>query len=195
MTNRLLRNVSIPTMALLHLYISGSLYLIGYWSTFGLDVSNAVDFLEIPKSFIYPFIVSLGLFFFIVLINFISYSIFPKPKKPIKNNNEDVNTNHKKGSKIDYFIFFTPPVLIIAFFIFGETELFWILSGGYISFLLFIKVIFSKEVHNAVPNFTYFIPVIFLLIFTPIMSFSLGKANGLGVFQNRDIKYISWIIR
>src|SRR5690348_1982129 len=56
-----LSKISITTFAIIYLFFCGGLYLIAYWTTFGFDITNYISLTDVPKSFILPVSIGLGL--------------------------------------------------------------------------------------------------------------------------------------
>lgn len=62
MDNDFLKNIPVTTILLTYLFICGILYLIGFWSTFNIDVFSLISIYDIPKNFAFPLLVSQGFF-------------------------------------------------------------------------------------------------------------------------------------
>ncbi|MFC6877682.1 hypothetical protein ACFQFB_11205 [Flavobacterium myungsuense] len=45
-----------------YLFVCGSLYLIGFWSTFDINVFSLISIYDIPKNFVYPLMISQAYF-------------------------------------------------------------------------------------------------------------------------------------
>lgn len=81
----ILKKIPTTTILLTYLFICGVLYIIGFWSLFNIDISNLVTITDIPKSFVFPFVISQGLFLFNMLTQFITASTDKDPE----NSNQD----------------------------------------------------------------------------------------------------------
>ena len=56
----IISKITFTTFILGYLFFCGSVYLISFWSTFEFDITNYIDLLDIPKSFIYPLATGIG---------------------------------------------------------------------------------------------------------------------------------------
>lgn len=193
---KVLKYIPFTTCVLLFLFICGGLYLIGYWSTFNVDITNTVDLMEVPKSFIFPFVVTFGIGFFFMVINFIAIDIFPKPKSRVLNMPAK-DIGKKKliipVNKISFWILLSPLILLGIRSLIGNTQTFWYFSGFFLSMLLWVKGVLTEKIYFMFTNKNLAMPVIFLFVCTPVMSFCLGKGNGVKIYDNMEIKYINII--
>lgn len=88
----------LTTMFIIFLYCCGSLYLVAYWGTFEIDISNLVSLTEIPKSFIMPFFISNSLFVFYFTFNLLTY-----PSDLIRQEKHVLVTKHTPPSWKKFF--------------------------------------------------------------------------------------------
>lgn len=65
------QKLPLATITIAILFMCGGLYLVGFWSTFNLNVASFISFTDIPKSFILPLISTFGFFFIYTLSNLI----------------------------------------------------------------------------------------------------------------------------
>ena len=94
MLQRFLRAIPVATLFIFFLFICGSLYLTGFWQTFNFDISDFVPITDIPKSFVFPFLVSSGSYFIFAIIQAVSLDVFQKDRPLPKVTEKD---NEKKA--------------------------------------------------------------------------------------------------
>ncbi|MEO9021057.1 MAG: hypothetical protein ABI237_07595 [Ginsengibacter sp.] len=196
MLEKIIKYIPITTAIILYLFLCGGLYLIGYWTTFDVDILGLVSISEIPKSFILPFAISVGLALFIMFVFFlflynkdldslILFKIFDK-----------IPVRAKKIFiyKIDFWLITFPILIYVLLSSIRNSEIFWIVSGFIMLLIITLKTIsLLYSVHNY--SFNIITAFIFISItFTPVTSLILGKASSLVVYNNKKVTYIKNII-
>ncbi|MEP6844590.1 MAG: hypothetical protein ABI861_01240 [Panacibacter sp.] len=83
----IITKISATTIILIYLFSCGTIYLVAYWSTFSFDITNYIDLLDIPKSFVFPLATGIGISFISLLIQGVAHS-FDKIEKDEKINAE-----------------------------------------------------------------------------------------------------------
>ncbi len=73
------------------------------------------------------------------------------------------------------------------------TASFWLLSSVVLSILLSIKFDNNPTIKTLVPYYTLRTYIVNTLISIPFLSFALGKANSLNIYNNKSIRYINII--
>lgn len=177
-----LNKLPVATLIIIFLYVCGSLYLIGYWSTFGIYVFTLVDLIEIPKNFIFPFILSSGYYFVLLFFSKIYTPNFYK---------EPINSN--SNSLVDNIIIVITTVAAIILYIFVDNYLFWGISTVLLSTAIVNKAVKSELIKEVLPNFGIRKFILSVVIFTPIAALVGGKVSGLTIYKNHLTRQISVI--
>lgn len=191
---KITKHLPLTTIFIAYLFVCGSLYIIGFWTTFDIEITNFLSISEIPKSFILPFVLSNGLTFFQMIINFIASPIFTE---------EDEIEKKKEKSKIirilnifihldmifSYFM-----IAIIYFYYSHKTEvLFWSISTIVFGILMAMKIVRNDKIKELIPSKNIRLYTVQILVFIPIVSFSTGKINSLNIYNNDKITLIEII--
>lgn len=175
----------ITTISLIYMYLCGSLYLIGFWSTFDIDISNFVSISEIPKSFIYPFVVTQAIF----LVYNLSDVLVPFSNKE----GVDIEFKHKwleYALLNDVHLIIASTLCIVLFPIFGSSIYYWWLLPNYMGLTVVVKALRQPYLKELIPSLAIRRYVTLLVIYTPFACVQLGKIKSLGIYKNNDIKYI-----
>ena len=184
------------TAILLYMFGCGSLYIIGFWSNFQIDITQFINIWDIPKSFVFPFLISAGLG---IIITYIIYAVNSLYKIEIKAE-ASMGRNNKKYITIDDILhFFQTTVLVflvitIILFYFLKNEYFY---WQYAPIIFFLSLIFQlnkiEEIKQWNKKRAVNRTIFFLLVLTPPISFSYGKIGGMRIYNNKDIMYITAI--
>lgn len=184
MLKEITKYISFTTLLLVYLYTCGALYLIAFWSTFNIDISNLVSLVEIPKSFFYPFLITQGF----TLLHFLISSQNPIEKGPWLNPTSD---------KFLVRIFSRPNIYLLISYLFAafllsfpKSIILWALSGFFLAFGLAFKIYNIGAIRNIIPNNVLRFYLAQALIITPITSGILGKFNSLSIEKNKNISVI-----
>jgi cell division protein FtsL len=148
----LLNKVSYTTIIVVHLFICGTLYIIGYWSTFDFDITNYIEIFDIPKSFVFPLAISIGTSVLSIMIQAIAFTINKKgnenvAKKPSKFKKTllyDLLSNAGLMAMISLFVC----ILIYK----PQREIFYALTGCTFIFYLVSTVPKSNLFFNIAPS-------------------------------------------
>ena len=183
MVDKVVKYIPITTIIIIYLFLCGGLHLVAFWSTFGIDISNIVSIWEIPKSFIYPFLISQSFGLFLLLNNVMA---------PIENNRKLEIPNTLFWSLVlqanTYIILSS---LLVPFLIlFNKSIILWGITGLFVGLSISFKVFSLQTVKNLIPNFHWRLFICQMIIMTPATCITLGKVNSLSIYKNRDIKYI-----
>lgn len=187
------KEASLLTLITLYLFVCGSLYLLGFWSTFNIDISDIVDIAQIPKSFIMPFIISNGVFIiFFIMVILSSHS----KKDEIIGLAGGVPLFSTKA--IIIFDIILNAAIALAFTIviwtyigYKLSSTYWTASGSILSLLISIKLCGFSEIKKIFPNSLIRMYVMTTGITCIIMSLCLGKAESVKIYTNKSIKYIN----
>ncbi len=197
---KITKHLPITTLFLTYLFVCGSLYIAGFWTTFDIEITNFLSISEIPKSFILPFILSNGLTFFQMLINFIASPIFPDENE--ESNKTEIEKSTLKTKILNILNIFIHLDMIFSYFMIGiiilyynhKTEvLFWSLSTIIFGILIAMKIGRYDKIKELIPKRNIRIYTIQILVFIPIVSFSTGKINSLNIYNNDKITFIEII--
>jgi NADH:ubiquinone oxidoreductase subunit 5 (subunit L)/multisubunit Na+/H+ antiporter MnhA subunit len=187
-----IKNLPITTFILVYLFFCGSLYLVGFWTTFEIDVTNFITITEIPKSFVIPFLLANGIVFFQIVLNLIS--------SPSSNEESQKKDGHKKRPFIFEVLSNVNVLLsiltlaIIGFYNFYKTEiLFWTLSSILFAILISIRVYKIEKFKQLVPTSNFRKCLINIFVVVPVISFSTGKINSLNIYHNKKINLVEFI--
>ena len=60
----IIKGVPVATIILIYLFVCGVFYLVGFWGIFKIDVFNLIAVTDIPKSFVYPLLITQVVFIF-----------------------------------------------------------------------------------------------------------------------------------
>lgn len=179
-----IKTIPLTTIILLYLFFCGGLYLIGYWETFDLKMQEWVSIWEIPKSSIYPLAISIAVFLSVKLT---FYTI----KKAYKITVETNRTKRKSGflTILHAFSF----ILIIALYnSFKYSFIYWIISIFWMFLPLSVIIIDYLTRYEIVQqNREFFKATFSLIMITPFITFLLGKANGIEVYNNSKINIVN----
>lgn len=191
-----IKQIPATTIIIMFLFICGGLYLIGYWSTFDIDISNIVSLADIPKSFIMPFVFSAGLFVVNTFLNFLTYN----PSIDLQPENKPKSIVYKKSwwrkllrilFSLDSAIYVCLIIISYYYYDYKKTASFWMLCASSISILIVTKVERMEIIKKMIPSFYLRNYTISFLIFTPILSYGIGKSKSVNVYNNTDVRYIN----
>ena len=192
MLDKIIKYIPITTGLIIFLFICGGVYLAGFWTTFGIDVLGLVSLTEIPKSFLLPFSLAIGVAF---IENFIMALILHDKNlntARFRRAYKFVNITAKKYLifNLDFWIIAISISTLILYPFLSKFGWFWTVSCGALIITIFNKVVISSFAIRYVMAYKSLISIILLLISTPFFSFMLGKTSSLNIYNNKDIKYI-----
>ena len=196
MIKKILDKLPLTTILVSYFFICGSLYLIGFWTTFKIDITNFVSITDIPKNFILPFVLSQGLFLFQLLMNFLSIPIL----KDELINNTGENALKPRWKDILYKLINLDTLFIIAVFVIisyahekSMSSVYWTLSSLTIGFYLIYRYTTSTFVRGIIKYEVLRLYSAYVICFLPIFCFSTGKVLSLNIYNNKEIMYINKI--
>lgn len=194
MEGRLFKYVPLTTLFVVYLYCCGSLYLIGYWGTFNINFTSFVSITEIPKYFVFPFVVSNVMFGIVLLLLFFLLRIEVIDNKL----HTQINPPNTKLGRFTEFIFSFDVLLIImlvvGYFIYERfklTKTYWLFIS--VETIICLSAILGKTdlliglSKKSLWRAAYFS----IIIGCPILSFSTGKIASIDVYQNKNIRYVN----
>lgn len=175
------------TVTIVYFFVSGGLYLIGYWSTFKFDITSFISLTDIPKSFILPFALTNGFVLLHLFLNFLTTRHYKdkldeENKEPIKKT---------KAQRIRALIFSLNTLImlsfIIAFSLLEKYQLnptYWSLTTMTIGYMIVYKLSENSHFKNYLPSYSLRTYVSTMLIILPLMCFVTGKYLSLKIFNN-----------
>ena len=191
----IIKSIPITTLLLTYLFMCGVLYLIGFWGTFNIDAFNLISVYDIPKSFVFPFIISQALFFANFMIGSItSFEDDRKERRFFVTINEDISLLKKL-----FIVMFTSIRLWVLYiftfsFIFisdpMHNTLYWVLVSMTTAYYLLHQFVNIQEYKDLIKLRTLRTYIAHILIFFPISCFSTGKISSLRIYNNKEIKRI-----
>jgi hypothetical protein len=180
------------TFVLLYLFFCGGLYLIAYWGTFDIDISNMVSIFEIPKSFVMPLAVSGGMALLHIVSLMDSYKSGIEVLKGRSIDGENVGRKARRLLLSEPMLFiYAMLIIIISYDPFKTSSAYWIMCGYAVSVGLTVNISKVEKVRELISNTFLRTVLIAFVIYTPIMSFCLGKGNAYQVLSNRKVKYVT----
>lgn len=196
MIKNIIDRLPLATILVSYFFVCGSLYLIGFWTTFKIDITNFVSITDIPKSFILPFVLSQGLFLFQLLTNLLSTPIHKdEPFRDIEKN--DIKPKWKR-ILVNFLNWDTLFIIAVAIIVANAhnhfmSATYWTLSSLTMGFYLVYKF---TSFHFVKQRIQY--PIIrlysaYIICFLPIFCFSTGKVLSLNIYNNKEIIYLNKI--
>jgi hypothetical protein len=197
MFKQILDKLPLATILLSYFFVCGGLYLIGFWTTFNIDITNFVSITDIPKSFVLPFVLSQGVFLLQSLSNLLSASLH-KDEEPTENTNPKKAKTKWHRILLVFFswdsLFSLAVLLIVSFsFKYKLNTLFWGASSLTIAFYLIYKFTSSKFVRTKIPYPVVRLYIAYIICLLPIFCFSTGKVLSVNIYNNKEIMYINAI--
>src|SRR5260221_6190169 len=189
MLDKIIKYLPITTCIILFLFLSGGLYLICFWTNFHVDISNLVGLMEIPKSFITPFTISIG---FGVLLSFTTGTTLTPFHERLKTYDR-TSTSKYLWLILDLAIIIYPIIFVYLYLLLKKYMIFWALGSMIFAMLIVVKIRSSNLVTTLFKNAPACPMGLFIIVLTPIMSFAMGKAVSIKIYYNKEIKYIKII--
>ena len=176
--------ISILTAAIGFLFLCGTLYIIGFWITFDFDITTYVDILDIPKSFVFPMAAAVGLSALSIAYQII-IRMYPANKK------QAPDTPHKPDrlflflSKIEIWVYALISLVGLSILFYFSKEAFYFLSTFLIGIFL-AKDVSRVLVASGLTNPYVLWATLLIICFLPTGSFTIGKLESLGIYNNED---------
>jgi len=179
----LLKLLPLTTILISFLFVTGGCYLLGYWGTFGIDAFSIIEIWDIPKNFITPFMYSGGVILIFLFIWSLYVNSFTKGNTALPFNFDFKDNKFKILIRIILF------VIIFFFAAFGVHKFrnnytFWSFTVLSLALLTIFELLRSEIIRSYIPRTSVRIFLVFTLIFTPSISFLLGKKKALIVYEN-----------
>lgn len=197
MLQNITRHIPLTTIIVSYFFICGGLYLIGFWTTFNVDIANLVSITDIPKSFIFPFVISQGFYGFNMLINIVTANSFRDANEELQPPNSRKKPFWKKALYIlislDFIILYSSLFIINYYFRYKLTPEYWLISSGVLIFLLSFKFDNFSSLKKLIPYYNLRMYIVNTAISVPLLSFAIGKSNSLKTYNNKEIRYVKII--
>ena len=185
----ILKKLPITTFILIFLYACGTLYLIAYWSIFGVDISNFVGITEIPKSFIFPFVIGTGVFVFLQTINLLTPN---KVKEKEKFTTDEIKGwLHRYKNSNDIHLILVSSIIVMFIGFLTQSICYWAITCVLLIWVLVRKVTLLSISKKIIPNYAIRSYVVIILVSTPIICVALGKVESLIIYKNIDVTYVN----
>jgi hypothetical protein len=197
MFKQIIEKLPFATILLSYFFVCGGLYLIGFWATFNIDITNFVSITDIPKSFVLPFVLTQGFFLLQAMINLIST---PHIKEDDEYEKEETVIKKTKLKELISIIFNVDLLISIAFITiisfyvkYQLNSFYWAISGAAIGMYLVYKFTSIKIVAEKIPYPMLRIYLAYVVCLLPIFCFVTGKVTSINIYNNKDIMYINQI--
>jgi hypothetical protein len=191
MIQNITKHIPLTTLIISYFFICGGLYLIGFWGTFDIDITNIISLSDIPKSFIVPFAFSQG---FALLNSAINVMIFTdtKDNKPTVKKWEPVFWKRllKMLISIDFIILMSFTIIFKLYSTYKLDPGFWFLSALILSYLISFKLISNNSLKLYIPFYTLRFYLITTIISIPLLSYAIGKSNSLTIYNNSKYRIV-----
>jgi hypothetical protein len=194
-----LKGVTLATGLLIYFYLCGAVYLIGFWSTFNVDVSSFVSISDIPKNFIYPFVFTNT----VVATYMIMQSIVIRyvAKNILKESPLEVKPEQPVDKDKWWSIFFNVDLYIAMYFVavfklytFCQyNPMFWAWLLILFTFFILVKISRFKDIQNVFIDYLKVSYFRFFLILFPVVCFGTGKIKSLDIYNNDEVRPIKAI--
>jgi|SRR6185437_12359724 len=195
----ILSKISIATLALTYLFFCGILYIMSFWFTFNFDITNYIDLLDIPKSFVYPLATGIGLSLILFILQAITYStrqiqteerineeLIPKIK--------ELPTKTLLGRILKSYHLWYIIVLLACVTFYNSKNLLVIAIICFSTIVYFISnVLTSKLTDKYIKNKSLKIIFAILIIFIPIFTFFTGKQKSISIYNNMEYYTVTGI--
>ncbi len=175
-----------------YFFVCGGLYLIGFWTTFEIDISSFITITDIPKSFIFPFVITQGFLLLYIMVNlFTSHDLLTE--RPFLDYETDKLWKRfiKFLVSFDFLFTISIPYIVTNFQDNKLNPIFWSLCCFWISFYLIRKVSRSPFLKTQIQEYNLRLYLSYFLCFVPIGCFSTGKVLSLVIFNNSKIQYVN----
>ncbi|MCS6973379.1 MAG: hypothetical protein N2044_06220 [Cyclobacteriaceae bacterium] len=182
----------ITTILIAYFFICGGLYLIGYWSTFKLDITSFISLTDIPKSFVLPFVLANGYYIINIILNFVTTRHYKD--KPEEQETETEKTPRPRWKRILSRVFSLDSLIMLTFLVgfilfdkYSLSPLYWVIFGFLLANLLMFKLTDFQPFKRLLPSSSLRLYISNMLIFLPVACFVIGKGLSLRVYSNDDI--------
>jgi len=196
MNRNIFRGVSITGLTIFYLYLCGGLYLGAYWMFLRVDPTPLISIVDIPKSFLKPFINSIGIVCGAVFIFFYTYKVFAYDSVLIKFSRWVVRNEFKIHRGVNMGVYFLVPILsALMFYFFPRNSFMVLVSGTALILLLSFRLFLSQKIKNFISENGINNVFFGIIVFTPIVSFITGLWESSRVHRNASITIVKSVIQ
>jgi len=182
---------------------TATLYLVAYWSTFGINVLQFVGLTDIVKLAIYPILVgSSGIFggYFvgtvlglmrqksaalIVPANHEANDIQPVKTEP-NTFSRWLDKNVTTGRFLAAFF-----VLVVGLFVYDRDPFWWVIIAAIVGFAAAMQIEEIQTIRNLIPNQNARNLFVFVPTIIVALAFGIAKQEALRILQGKDVRRIS----
>lgn len=192
MLQNITKHIPLTTLIISYFFICGGLYLIAFWGTFDIDITNLVSIADIPKSFIIPFVFSQGFTLLNSGVNLITMTDYLDTKPTIKNFESIWWKQILKWFVSLDFILLLGTILIFHFYSkYKLSPFFWVFSAVLLAYLLTFKLMRNNSLKAYIPFYNLRFYLVNTIISIPFLSFAIGKSNSLTIYNNSKLRIVS----
>lgn len=185
MIDHFFSKLPLTTLIILFLFCCGGLYLVGYWTTFDSELLALVEIMEIPKSFILPFAIGMG----VLMVEIVVLCFFWDTKT--RSNTVTNIITAASDSLLDILITASLALGFLLSYIFPKSILYWNVSIMIYCTLITFRLSRFPSIRNYIWNSRIYTAIFFFLLVLPAISFALGKTQALYIYNNKKIKRIN----
>lgn len=172
--------------------INAAIWHVGFWFPFRVDIFQIIDFTDIIKNFIFPFIIAVGLYLVITFFVF-ALSQFIGFFKIIWEDDDDTWDKFRDlfVQKTSYKIFVLVYVILFVTFLAIPVEGKWGLLSPICSLPIVIFALVSNILKNRFPRRRHRSMVLYFILTTPIITFSLSREASDKISLNEEFSFVS----
>ena len=180
----------VSSMSIVYFTACGSLWHIGYWSTFDINILQYISVSDIIKSFIFPFLSSaLIILFFYLLFNYVTIADnIGKPGKYFSGLGKETKVG--KYLYKNRIIFLTIYIIFISFLFLMGNNMKWVLLPFLISIPIGLYLSYQKFFIEVIPHPDLRNFIFIFLVLLPLLSFGLAKQKSLTIQNNIEYKIV-----
>ena len=156
-----------------------------------VDPTAIISIVDIPKSFLKPFINSIGIVCGAVFLFFYTYKVFINEIILIRFSKWLIRNEFKIHRIVNMGVYFLAPALSTLMFYFFQISSFMVLiSGTSLILLLSFRLFLSKKIKNFISENGINNVFFGIIVFTPIVSFITGLWESSRVYRNASITIV-----
>lgn len=182
----------LATMLLIYYFVCGSLFEIGFWHTFNLDITSLISISEIPKNVVSPFIKTqvLGVIMAVLLL------LFSKIEKGESNYDWMKRTNPKAHKTFRFIIRISLLIVVGTAVALHKkhqyTPAYWDFFTLFISILISLLLLDNKWIESKIKSTALKLFTTLTIIYLPLACLAVGKITSIDIFKNKEVQYISF---
>jgi hypothetical protein len=189
MLDKITKQIPFTTIIIAYFFLCGGFYLMGFWKTFNVDITNFIGIQDIPKSFIFPFFITQGTYLitaYLTVVNGNNNEYTGELTKPLR--------TWKRLWEV-LFSFQTMFLLLAGSFGFladrwGSSATFWSASAYFFSLILYFRYANYTPLKLLIPNKIIRHYLVYMAISLPLLGFASGKFISLNLYNNKAYKLV-----